>query len=144
VIEFDITLDGDVRVTRGFTELGAKADDLRDPFQEMADSILGGVEEDFVTHGGGRWRPLDEEYRRWKERTFPGRGPLVLTGELRRQLTSRSSVRVGPNLFVYAPQSVEMFKLEDRPIQPRVRNADAILRRWVRRIVRESFGGRER
>jgi hypothetical protein len=142
VIDVDFQILGADRVQGGFTELGRKADDLRDPFQEMADSLLGGVEEDFLTHGHGRWRPLDESYRRWKEGTFPGRGPLVLTGELRRQMTSRSSVRVGPNLFVYAPHGVEMFKLEDRPIRPHVSDADAILQRWVRRIVRDSFEGR--
>lgn len=47
--------------------------------------------------GGDRWRPLSDNYRKWKELKYPGQPILVLTGRLRRSLTatgSEESIRI--------------------------------------------------
>lgn len=38
----------------------------------------------------GRWRPLSERYRRWKERRYPGTEILERTGRLMRSLVGRT------------------------------------------------------
>lgn len=39
------------------------------------------------TLNNARWAELSEGYAAWKDKTFPGRGILELTGKLKRQLT---------------------------------------------------------
>jgi phage gpG-like protein len=144
VIEFDFTIHGDRRVQRGFAELGRKADDLRDPLDQIGEQILADVEQDFRTKGHGKWKPLDPDYKAWKAREFPGRPMLHLTGELHREMTSRTAVHVGPNRLVYEAK-VDRWKLEGRPVRPDVhrREIDDIFHRWLADTIREAFPGRE-
>lgn len=39
------------------------------------------------SRGGSRWTPLSDNYRNWKQKKYPGRPILVLTGRLKRSLT---------------------------------------------------------
>jgi hypothetical protein len=145
VIEVNFDIAGDLRVRHGFERLGREAGDLRDPLERVEQLILADVEQDFATHGGGRWRPLDPAYEAWKTREFgPGLDMMVLTGELKRELTSPAAVRVAGNRLVYdAP--VDAFKLEDRPVFPDVRGrqVDDVFDDWLSEIVTEAFKGRE-
>ena len=38
--------------------------------------------DDFLSNGGGTWKPLDAEYGTWKASRFPGSPTLIRTGEL--------------------------------------------------------------
>lgn len=67
--------------------------DLRPAWVTVAQAMQEMEAEAFAVEGARRglpvWAPLSERYRRWKERHFPGRKILELTGDLRRSLAEK-------------------------------------------------------
>lgn len=71
------------RLKRRFVSFNPVWDDIRDVFFEIE-------ERRFATKNKGRWRPLNPNYAAWKNAHFPGRPLMVLTGDLKKSLTSMS------------------------------------------------------
>lgn len=90
---------------RSFTVYAHEADDMREPFGDIADIIIESVQEQFTTegaHGGIRWAPLEPGYRLWKEHNYPGRPILVQTGVMRRAATDKQrTVTITPKRLLY-------------------------------------------
>lgn len=85
---FDVRfkIAGDAQYSRAFELYSHEANDLSDPFDEIADLVLASVGAQFQTEGarsGARWHPLSVAYARWKEANFGARPILVATGSMR-------------------------------------------------------------
>lgn len=76
---------GPIRV--GLSRLEGAIRDLRPAWDQVVPYLDAVETKAFSSEGastqGGKWRPLTARYRRWKERAFPGRTILELTGRLR-------------------------------------------------------------
>jgi hypothetical protein len=90
-ITFDLRMDPPIKelnfkITR-FTE---GVTDFRGLWSALAELFKREMGEQFETEGsisGGRWAPLTEPYKKWKQEHYPGRKIGVLTGALRSSMT---------------------------------------------------------
>ena len=86
---------GEHQFARVFNTMGADIDDLTEVFQDISTSFYAHMKEVFAREGavGSRqvWAPLSSRYRAWKERRYPGRKILELTGSLKRSLTEENN-----------------------------------------------------
>ena len=98
MVRLQIGLAGDQQIDRELLRFTDNIKDLRPAFQRIADQLAEAMRQHFATEGGfgaasrwsgGHWAPLSPKYRLWKEKRYPGQPILVLTGALRRDLTSR-------------------------------------------------------
>jgi hypothetical protein len=140
-----VEIEGDRKTERGLDRFGRRVTDMSEPMGALGDEMLASIDRQFATEGGGRWKPLDDAYSRWKQKHHPA-PMLVLTGSLRRYLAGRRSVTVGPRGVSWRglPPG-ELYKLEDRPVWPQVGRVEAhtALERWLRETAREAFPGHD-
>lgn len=69
-----------------------RLDDSEPVFQAMADQFGKTMKTKFAkegAHGGARWAPLSPGYAAWKQRAYPGKPILQLTGLLHESLIKR-------------------------------------------------------
>lgn len=73
-----------------------RAKDFRPVFKEIRKDLEELWSNNFLENGlpSGGWKPLDAEYGSWKAVHFPGRPPMIRSGELFRSL---SDLRGTPN-----------------------------------------------
>lgn len=73
-----------------------RAKDFRPVFKEIRSDLEELWSNNFLENGlpSGGWKPLDAEYGSWKSAHFPGRPPMIRSGELFRSL---SDLRGTPN-----------------------------------------------
>jgi phage gpG-like protein len=83
---------GEEQYARGFDVTAREASNLREPLGEIRDTLERSVEEQFNSEGahglGARWRPLNEDYEKWKQQRYPDTGMLVRTGQAKNLLMS--------------------------------------------------------
>lgn len=74
----------------GLTRLPAKIHDMRPVWPKVEGAIRSAFVEAFQNEGNasGRWLPLSKRYKAWKDRHYPGKKILELTGRLRGSLVS--------------------------------------------------------
>ena len=110
-IDFDFRIDPPIKELhfriRRFTE---GVSDMRGLFSALAELFKREMGEQFETEGGvsgGRWAPLTEPYKKWKQANYPGRKIGVLTGALRSSMTGGGgySERIGKRQATFGMSS---------------------------------------
>lgn len=89
---FEVRPD-ETQFARTFSRWADQIDDLQPAFEQITQSFYEGEERQFASQGAagsGGWKPLSSAYKKWKDRRYPGRPLLVMTGALRDALTSKS------------------------------------------------------
>ena len=91
-IRFEIA--NEVQFSRAFETAGEQLKDLSKPFGLMADDFYQTMVNVFEAEGAfeerTKWQDLSPAYARWKERHYPGRKILELTGRMKDSLINRS------------------------------------------------------
>lgn len=91
-MRFDLSVDGDVQISRRLLRLGDRVEDARPAFRRVADDLMGIERQQFASQGGRAhaWPPLAQATQEAKSRA--GLDPRILqaTGRLRDSLTGRS------------------------------------------------------
>lgn len=85
-----LTIDGEEKFKAAFATLDESIRDWREVWPEIEQIYFRAQLEQFASigsRGGAVWTPLSDSYRRWKEKKYPGRPILVLTGRLKRSLS---------------------------------------------------------
>ncbi len=89
-----LELLGQQIVIEEFRAMQSRVSDLRPVWRIIARDLMKFEETVFTTRGqalGAPWAPLSPRYARWKERRYPGRPQMVLSGRLLESLTDESS-----------------------------------------------------
>ena len=70
-------------------EIGRLSETLTDDFDwaSLAPMVAEAADRVFASEGRGKWPQLNEAYAAWKERNYPGKGILELTGAYRTAAT---------------------------------------------------------
>lgn len=85
-----VTVDGQQKFNGAIDALNRGVSDFRPVWPEIELAFFRLMSEQFDSEGqrgGAKWKPLSEKYRQWKEKKYPGRPILHLTGRLRRSLS---------------------------------------------------------
>lgn len=92
-IRFTFGIDDNKQFDRVFNKITQYLTDFSPIFNEMADEFYDSQEGVFRSEGKyddlSEWTDLTTRYRKWKEKNFPGRKKLELTGALKTSLTQR-------------------------------------------------------
>ena len=90
-VEIRISTAGADEVAGALFSIGRFLDDWRGAWPAVAERVRVQARRQFASEGGtgraGRWAPLSDRYRAWKQRYYPGRKILELTGRLRDSLS---------------------------------------------------------
>jgi phage gpG-like protein len=84
-MRIQVHIDND-EVTEALENMGDAITDLRPVFRKAEKDLADIYTKHFATNGGGTWKPLDAEYGAWKSIHYPGRIPLVQSGNLFRTI----------------------------------------------------------
>ena len=89
------------------------SENLTDGFdwESLAPMVAEAAADVFASQGRGGWAQLSPAYARWKERNFPGKGILELTGAYLRAATQvgapHNLVEVGPDHLTYGVEGLD-------------------------------------
>jgi phage gpG-like protein len=87
-IKFEIL--GKKQVSTILSNIYSRVKDLRPAFKQIADNFRETERITFEKQGRpGEWRALSPKYAAWKAKNYPGKPIMVLTGDLKKSLTSR-------------------------------------------------------
>lgn len=105
--KFEIEVDGVILLAREFIRFDEIQREMRTIWPFVQEAFLRMEREQFRSEGGagasGRWKPLSEKYRKWKEIKYPGRPILELKTRLMPSLTRR-----GARGSVYIAEPMEL------------------------------------
>jgi phage gpG-like protein len=97
-IYINITLDGVGTVKKRINKITGKIKDLKPAFEKIGDDFRKTEDRVFKGQGyyGSRpgWKPLSPEYRSWKDKHYPGKPILQMTGDLRNSLATKGKNHV--------------------------------------------------
>ena len=97
MLTITFTMLGDVVVKRAISRFGEDIADFRSVWSEVQVDFHEIERQQFKSEGGrggGSWPPLSLRYALWKQRKYPGKPILNLTGELSRQLTTGAGMMI--------------------------------------------------
>lgn len=93
MLKITFEVEGEKQLSRSLGLLIDHSSDLRPVWPEIRENFIENEERQFSSeghHASGGWKPLSPKYADWKERHYPGRPILVLSGALRESLTGGS------------------------------------------------------
>jgi phage gpG-like protein len=89
---FQLVVNGIGKVKTFLAQVRLKAKDFRPVYKTIRDDFFRVERDQFSTQGsrgpGSAWKPLNPSYAARKAKVAPGRGILVLSGDMRRSLVS--------------------------------------------------------
>jgi phage gpG-like protein len=91
--DLGIFMEGSKEVRAKLGVVIRDSDNLLPAFNQIARVFREAESEQFDSlgaRGGTEWPPLSTRYRKWKEKRYPGRPILVLSGRTRESLTRRT------------------------------------------------------
>lgn len=94
-------------------EIGRLSETLIDNFDwaSLAPIVAEAADRVFASEGRGRWPQLSKAYGRWKEKNYPGKGILELTGAYRTAATQIGApgnvVEVGDDHLTYGVEGFD-------------------------------------
>lgn len=97
MLTITFTIMGDVVLARGLSRFGDGIKDFSPAWNQILADFLRIEGEQFETEGHRAqrpWTPLSPTYAAWKEKNFPGRPILQLTGALWSQMTVGTGLNV--------------------------------------------------
>lgn len=121
-------------------------DDWRGAWDAMAEDFWAHNQQTFDLAGPG-WKPLTEDYAKWKARKYPGAPILVRTGALRDSLVSGfaphsvfevfpTEMRIGTDVSYAMYHQTGSIKVHDHPPKRSpVTIPDTLQTQWNRRLV---------
>ncbi len=102
---------GEKQYARAFDAAAEEAEDLSEPLEQVGQSVLRSVGEQFRSEGafglGSKWTPLNTDYAEWKRQQVGDEPILVFSGKMRDELIARSSIHVTPRRMTYDPEAPE-------------------------------------
>jgi len=91
MINLSFVIDGTEQLNRSLSRFGSNIRDIRGVFPKIKEAFFKSEKRQFDNEEGrGSWTILKESYAAWKERYFPGRKILVLSGLLEETMTQGS------------------------------------------------------
>ena len=106
-IEFNVY--GVKQISALFSRLGNKIKDFRPVWGKLRDDFYELEQAQFDSEGSrgltGAWQSLSPQYASWKEKKYPGRPIMVLTGNLKESLTKANHTNA---IYRAKPQSMEI------------------------------------
>lgn len=90
VIALKVTILGDKQLIHGLKTWQTRISDWKPFWADIEQYIQDRIKLSFATEGGTieeKWKPLSPKYAEWKQQHYPGRGMLVLSGEMKASLT---------------------------------------------------------
>lgn len=145
MLTITFTMFGDVQLARGIERYSNATKDFRPVWQQIRDNFLVIERQQFISQGsrsGSTWAPLSLNYLAWKNKYFPGKPILQLTGALIEQMTTDAGLqteieplrlRMKPTTF-YAPihqQGAPSINLPPRKV---VQLTEIDKRNWMKMI----------
>ena len=100
-------------IGRLIVEIGELSEGLIADFDwaSLAPVVAEAADRIFASEGRGQWPQLNEAYAAWKERNYPGKGILELTGAYRNAATQigapHNVVEVGDDHLTYGVEGLE-------------------------------------
>jgi phage gpG-like protein len=86
-----IKVSGDAQLERAFNLMSSRIEDWRPIWPDIGVIWYIASAAYYSTEGLGAWPQLSDGYKRWKEKHHPGRQILVLTGDLKASVTSKTA-----------------------------------------------------
>jgi len=102
-ITFEIL--GKKKIVTILSRIKTRVKNLSPAFRNIANSFRDIEKKTF--EGQGRpvgWKPLDPKYAAWKAKNYPGKPIMVLTGDLKKSLTSKG----GDHVEIISPHELEI------------------------------------
>lgn len=93
-VHLQFEVEGVVQFNRTFSRFGEQLRDFRQLWPAVIVELRAIVKEQFARKGigpSGKWKPLSEAYRKWKEKQYPGQPILVRSGDTIKSLTTNSA-----------------------------------------------------
>jgi len=94
-VDIKIKVVGSERVQRVLRTVDTKIKNFRPIWDDVGDYVRGVFKRQFSSQGAsgqtGAWEPLTPAYAKWKEKNYPGRPILVMTGQLKRSVIQKGS-----------------------------------------------------
>ena len=91
MVTVNIQTLGHERIIRSLSRIGQWMQDLRDPFETVASYFWTVNQENFDSQGKPeKFKPLSPNYKRWKDKHYPGKKILQLSGRLYDSLTAQN------------------------------------------------------
>ena len=98
--KISITVSGDAQLERAFNLMASRIEDWRPIWDDISTIWYIAEQAYYSTEGLGAWPQLSDGYKKWKEKHYPGRQILELTGDLKASLSSKTAAgavyRAGP------------------------------------------------
>ena len=94
-IHLEITVAGEQQLARAFNRFTSAINDFTTLWPRLREVFYQMEMKQFASegaHGGNSWVPLSQKYADWKSRHFSGSPLLVLSGNLKRQLTGNEGI----------------------------------------------------
>lgn len=147
MIELRVTLEGEQRPIRALTRLAVMVEDVSPAWPDVVRKLREQAARLFTTQGAsgatGAWEALTPRYAAWKERNYPGRTILELTGRLRAALqveTSDTVVEAESRFLFYGAEipygSYHMTGTTRMVARPPIAPTDRDAAEWVVEIKR--------
>lgn len=142
---FTFSVEGETQVDRTLARFADNVGDARPAWEALAAKFARAERRQFATEGAyasGGWAPLSPKYAAWKERHYPGRPILELTGALKDSLTRRPfGVEVIEPGYMVLGSGIDYGKYHQAgggrlPRRRPVELTEASRREWVRLIQR--------
>lgn len=95
IVKVRFEVANEVQFSRAFENFSSRIADLTEPFREIQLEFYDTMANVFAAEGAfedrTKWAELSPNYRAWKQRKFPGRKILELTGKLKSSLITSGS-----------------------------------------------------
>lgn len=151
MIEFNFTVDGERQMSRFFDIAADSINDFTIIFEKLAEDFRETQKEVFKKEGANeglsKWKPLSPKYKKWKNKFYPGRPILTLTGDMRKSLTQQNNInhieRITKNSFEIGTKDFKTILhqkgTKKMPKRKVIELSDLQKRRWTQIFHREIF-----
>lgn len=109
MVKINIETLGDERFLRSFSRISRLASDYREPLAFVAEAFYRINENNFDKEGvPENFVPLSPKYKRWKDRHYPGKKIMQLTGRLMNSLTAENQADSQDTVRIIAKDYAEL------------------------------------
>jgi len=151
VIEFNFDVDGEPQLRRWLDLTADSVNDFSTIFKKLGEDFRETQKAVFKKQGANEglpgWKPLSRGYKKWKDKHYPGKPILTLTGAMKQSLTRKNNSnhieRISKNTFEIGTKDFKAIihqrggrKLPKRKV---VDLSEPQKRRWVQIAHREIF-----
>lgn len=104
-----VKVDGQKAIIQGLDRVIADSKKYKEPMERIATHFWGITEKNFNAQGQPkRWSPLTFNYVKWKQKNYPGKKIMQLTGRLKDSLTADNQEDSQDTIKILAPTYMEL------------------------------------